>query len=500
MKTVLQTLSCGALFASAVTGAAHSQDLPRYEELPVAFSQVANQTIIYRRSAGQQEGGIAGNCPPQVSSHTNANFEGGQFVVQAGFSEGESAACSYTIPAAEFPIRLDMAEMIFATSGASVSTTTHWSFTVWKGNPSTGTQIFTVSSDGKILPHLVMPPGTTGTNIQFMIDPGDPEQIYIDDDGSHTFSISYRIDQHHAQTQNPCFVAPPATMNAFPTTDVGGLQNPTQNWLYALNCGLSSCAGWKRFSELPQGICRPSGDWVMRATWTSLGNCQGAPTGACCQGTSCNVLTLTDCNTLGGIYKGDGVVCGTETCAPTGPGPCCFTSTGGCINLLASSCVSAAGIPGPAGVSCTGYVCFPMGACCLTDGSCVGPVSPAVCASMGGTYKGNNTTCATVSCPPPTGAACFATGFCIELTQADAAAAGATWKGAGTTCADGNDNGTADACEQLVGDLNHDGRVDGADLGALLGLWGQSGTSGDLNNDGTVDGADLGVLLGAWTL
>jgi hypothetical protein len=46
-------------------------------------------------------------------------------------------------------------------------------------------------------------------------------------------------------------------------------------------------------------------------------------------------------------------------------------------------------------------------------------------------------------------------------------------------------------------DLNADGVVDGADLGALLGGWGGPGPS-DLTGDGVTDGADLGVLLGAW--
>ncbi len=47
-------------------------------------------------------------------------------------------------------------------------------------------------------------------------------------------------------------------------------------------------------------------------------------------------------------------------------------------------------------------------------------------------------------------------------------------------------------------DLNHDGVVDGADLGSLLGLWGTADANADLNDDGVVDGADLGSLLGAW--
>ena len=52
-------------------------------------------------------------------------------------------------------------------------------------------------------------------------------------------------------------------------------------------------------------------------------------------------------------------------------------------------------------------------------------------------------------------------------------------------------------------DLDGDGQVGGADLGALLAGWGpcQPGQLcvGDLNCDGVVDGADLGALLGAWS-
>ena len=48
-----------------------------------------------------------------------------------------------------------------------------------------------------------------------------------------------------------------------------------------------------------------------------------------------------------------------------------------------------------------------------------------------------------------------------------------------------------------LGDLNCDGRVNGADLGTLLGDWGTSGPS-DLNGDQVVDGSDLGIMLGEW--
>ncbi len=48
-------------------------------------------------------------------------------------------------------------------------------------------------------------------------------------------------------------------------------------------------------------------------------------------------------------------------------------------------------------------------------------------------------------------------------------------------------------------DFNDDGRVDGSDLGYLLGSWGSSfGGPPDLDRDGVVNGSDLGELLGWW--
>jgi hypothetical protein len=50
----------------------------------------------------------------------------------------------------------------------------------------------------------------------------------------------------------------------------------------------------------------------------------------------------------------------------------------------------------------------------------------------------------------------------------------------------------------IIGDLDGNGIVNGADMGILLGAWGT--LTYDLNGDGgPVGGSDLGVLLGNWT-
>lgn len=53
--------------------------------------------------------------------------------------------------------------------------------------------------------------------------------------------------------------------------------------------------------------------------------------------------------------------------------------------------------------------------------------------------------------------------------------------------------------ESILGDLNNDGSVNGADLGLMLAIFGTNDPDGDLNNDGTVDGADMGLQLSSWT-
>lgn len=209
-------------------------------------------------------------------THSGANFSGGSFIVQAGFAQGEAAAASFTLNASEFPVKINLIEMIFAQSNTTVPTTTEWSVFVYEGNPATGTLLYEYSSDDVILPHLRMPAGTQGTNIQFSIDPSDPEQMYIYNlGGSNTFTVGYRIDRHNNPPANPCTQSPPTNSNAFPTTDAdGNLSQPSRNWLYAIDCGpFGAPPGWNSFAQLPS-IFRPSGDWNIRVTYESVNGAQ----------------------------------------------------------------------------------------------------------------------------------------------------------------------------------------------------------------------------------
>ncbi len=69
--------------------------------------------------------------------------------------------------------------------------------------------------------------------------------------------------------------------------------------------------------------------------------------------------------------------------------------------------------------------------------------------------------------------------------------------------ADANGNGIPDICEGPTChdvDLYRNGRIDGADLAALLSEWGlvNATTRSDFNRNGRVDGSDLATLLSNW--
>jgi hypothetical protein len=266
--------------------------------------------------------------------------------------------------------------------------------------------------------------------------------------------------------------------------DLGGCQGG-KNVLYAIP------GGWLNFCILI------SGDLVIRA----VVDC-GELSGACClPDGSCTEVTPSECAASDGDYQGDLTDCGSVSC-PEPEGACCIEATGGCLNLIEDHCAIVGGIWSGWDTDCATYVCFPIGACCLPDGSCQDELSPEDCAALEGVFQGDGTDCATVDCPEPEGACCFAGGGCLVLTEGDCAIGAGAWMGGGTDCTDGDQNGTADACESstCAGDTDHDGDVDLGDLAQLLGHYGETSgvgwEEGDFDGDGDVDLSDLAALLG----
>ncbi len=52
---------------------------------------------------------------------------------------------------------------------------------------------------------------------------------------------------------------------------------------------------------------------------------------------------------------------------------------------------------------------------------------------------------------------------------------------------------------RIDGDANGDGRVDGADLALILGLWNVIDPEGSLDDNPVTNGSDLARVLGGWS-
>jgi len=102
----------------------------------------------------------------------------------------------------------------------------------------------------------------------------------------------------------------------------------------------------------------------------------------------------------------------------------------------------------------------------------------------------------------------WSTIYNFRFTCNAAPASGSTTLGLWKAATAGSPQATVNATSQVpsapppvLGDLDGNGQVDGADLGLLLSSWGTCpGTPcpADLDTNGNVNGADLGMLLSAW--
>ena len=488
MSAMLMTTACTALIASTALGF----DVTETEQLRLESINVMR--IVYSPSLQTSTVTVTrGACPQEQATHTDSDFGAGQYTLQAGFAQSEAAGASWTLQPDRFPLKFDSAEILFATSATTQSTTTEWGVEVWEGTPSNGTKLASFQSDDLILPHLNMPPGTSGTIIQFMIDPGDPEQIYINDNGTHAYTVAFRVIRHNSPG-SPCLTAPPTNANAFPTTDIGGLDSPTGNWIDMVTGPWCVCGdGWNTFQQIPS-ICTPSGDWVLRSHYTPYGCAPGS--GACCLGDgSCEINSEDACLISGGSYEGDDTDCDSTSC-PQPMGACCLESSGNCVDSEAEVCAVFGGV-WHYGENCNDWVCFPEGACCLADGSCLDTQTPESCLFEGGTFQGDGSTCDVVDCPAPTSWCCTNAGSdCFVLEEGDCSLFGGEWGPPGGMCDD------ADACDDASScpaDIDSSGFVGVDDVLAVLSGWGNVGPNqADVNGDGIVDVNDVLMVISAW--
>ncbi|MEM8758537.1 MAG: GC-type dockerin domain-anchored protein, partial [Planctomycetota bacterium] len=284
---------------------------------------------------------------------------------------------------------------------------------------------------------------------------------------------------------------PPETQNAFPMTDTDGA-NQTQNWINAIDCGPLGCTpGWSSFQQFPS-FCTPSGDWMIRATWTSF-DCSQLP-GACCDGEGgCTELSQPACDASGGVFQGTGTTCA-ETSCPIPEGACCL-SNNNCLQLTESDCGLLGGDWQGGNTACDGAIC-PIGAACLPDGSCIDGITQLDADMLGAVFQGVGTECDGLECPAPVGACCVTTSLtCIELEEDQCMLVpNAIWQGPGSLCdgdGDGVPDGMCDPAADCLPDVNDDGTLDGSDFFAWVNAFSTGGPGCDQNGDGECGSPDF---------
>ncbi|MHC4608714.1 MAG: hypothetical protein ACYS7M_00015 [Planctomycetota bacterium] len=459
---------------------------------PVIFDSVSDVNVVLRPSEwagkkGESESARSagrGGCPPSTVTYSDVDLSGGLATVPLphGIVEGEIAAASYTVPADDFPLVINLMEMVFAQNHFN-STTTEWSVLVWEGTPQTGSLIAEFSSDGAVLPHVQLPAGTAqAVNLSLAVDPGDPEQIIINNNGgSNTISVGFRVDAHnHPPTSSCDCLAGLGTLpaeccpvdtnsNAFPAMDSSGPDFGFQNWLWTRDCpgGTPLCfegPGWLQLFEIPAPFVN---DWALRVTYVPL-SCPGV--GACCfsDGT-CLADDEASCIASGGSFQGEGTSCSPNDC-PQPTGACCNVDGTCSDGSLQADCESGGGVYQGHGTDCAGVSCpEPVGACCdFVNEECVPDLTEAICLAAEGVYQGHGTDCAEVDCTIPTGACCLGTGCLDGLDQAacEALPGGGIYAGDDTLCA----NGVCDSGACCLGPNCVPGQSQ-ANCDSVLGEW-----------------------------
>lgn len=187
-------------------------------------------------------------------------------------------------------------------------------------------------------------------------------------------------------------------------------------------------------------------------------------------------------------------------------GACCL-SDGSCSIFTSSSCASSNGTYQGDGSACASVSCpQPSGACCFSGGSC-SLLTAASCASETGTYQGNNVACGPTTCPLPQGACCLGANVCQINTQPACESAGGSYQGNGSSC-------DPTPCPVELGACCTGGAtcvLTPSASSCPSGIWAGFGTTcnvsgnritpccyADFNLSGAVDVQDIFAFLAAW--
>ncbi|MBY0313847.1 MAG: hypothetical protein K2W85_17415 [Phycisphaerales bacterium] len=255
-----------------------------------------------------------------------------------------------------------------------------------------------------------------------------------------------------------------------------------------------------------------------------------AVSGACCAALSgttdvvCTIQLQSVCTTpvngrfinsklvigLGGVYGGDGALCGPTTCNAFA-GSCCYTPfnqpCGVCTIQTQIRCTDPtnmgglAGIWGGAGSTCSPAACgiAYSGACCAGTFCLVAQCATECTTTIGGIFQGAGTSCGPSTCGGASGVCCRGTTCNPTIAQAACTTSGTQYGASfnSTAAACSNASPTAPCC---FADYDKTGGIQTADIFAYLNDWFASSTFADFGGDGTIgpDTNDIFSFLNAW--
>jgi len=163
------------------------------------------------------------------------------------------------------------------------------------------------------------------------------------------------------------------------------------------------------------------------------------PKGACCvddgvTGTCLNGVTEDECETAGGLYRGDDTNCASVS-PPCNVGACCLFPTG-CAISNPTACSDENETFIGFGIGCSPNPCGgaeATGACCV--GTSCTELTESACDAAEGTFRGENTTCDNLAIACGRGACCEPTGCTNNLTESLCQILDGAYQGDGATCA-----------------------------------------------------------------
>ena len=163
------------------------------------------------------------------------------------------------------------------------------------------------------------------------------------------------------------------------------LNNPAQNFGWIVLGNETTTQTTKRFGTREN--TGQTGGVSWRPTLV-VGYTPQVVSGACCQGSTCSILTSAACLGLPGAYQGDGTSCSPNPCV-VATGACC-AANGTCTEGSQSACTTAGGAYQGDGSACAGLYC-PIQLTPYLDPLPIPPIATPISGSPGGAATYNIT-------------------------------------------------------------------------------------------------------------